>query len=151
MLETLGDAGLPGLFALSFCAATLLPLGSEWLLALLILRGDDPALLVVVATVGNSAGAATTYYIGRWGSRWFMVHVLRSDPAENSRTAMYYHRYGYWSLLFSWVPFIGDPLCLTAGLLRSSPIPTLFLITLGKLGRYLCVAWLTLKATGTGP
>lgn len=143
-----GDAGLGGLFALSFCAATLLPLGSEWLLALLIAHRHDPVVVVGVATVGNSCGAVVTYLFGRWGSDWFVRRLLRIDAVRQARAEARFRRYGRWALLFSWLPVIGDPLCLAAGLLRAPPLSSFFLVVTGKLARYAVVAWLTVQALG---
>ena len=85
MEETRIAHGYPALFLLGFLAATLVPLGSEWLLAALVAKGFDPALLVGVATAGNTLGALTTYAIGLWGGPWLIEHLLRIDAASKQR------------------------------------------------------------------
>ena len=140
------DLGYPGLFALGFLAATILPLGSEWLLAALLLEGADPAICVSVATAGNSLGALTTYAIGVWGGPWLIERVLRIDPVRRARAEQTYARYGIWSLLFSWLPIIGDPLCLVGGLMRVQLPRYVILVTIGKYVRYQAVALLVLTA-----
>ena len=100
MEEWLVSHGLAALFLLSFCAATLLPLGSEWLLATLLLGGSDPGLSVAAATVGNTLGAVTTYAIGLWGGPLFTARLLRIDVAARRRAERLYGRYGFWTLLF---------------------------------------------------
>lgn len=137
------DHGLPALFFLSLLAATLLPVGSEWLLIALILQGVPVSQVVAVATLGNVLGACVTYGIGIWGSGFFMTKLLRVDEKHTARAMELYHRYGTISLLFAWLPFVGDPLCLVAGILRLRPLLFLVLVFIGKLGRYAFVAMLT--------
>ena len=134
------------LFVLSFLASTLLPLGSEWLLILLLTRNHDPAGLVLVAAVGNTLGACTTYLVGFFGSDWLVEKLLRVDREKQHRAEKTYARYGAWSLLFSWVPVVGDPLCLVGGLLKVGFARYVLLVASGKFIRYAVVAWLTLKA-----
>ncbi|OEU75515.1 MAG: hypothetical protein BA864_05765 [Desulfuromonadales bacterium C00003093] len=145
MPELLTDDGLVSLFLLSFCAATLLPLGSEWLLVVLLLDGIDPAAAVATATLGNSLGAGTSYLIGRCGSNWLTDKLLRIDSKQQQRAGDWFNRYGSWSLLLSWMPLIGDPLCLVSGILKTHPLRFTLLVTTGKGLRYLTIAWLTLQ------
>ena len=140
------DLGYPGLFLLAFFAATILPLGSEWLLAALLLKGADPAICVSVATAGNSLGALTTYAIGLWGGPWLIERVLRIDPVRRERAERIYTRYGIWSLLFSWLPIVGDPLCLVGGLMRVRLPRYIILVSIGKYVRYQTVALIVLAA-----
>ena len=138
--------GLPALFLLSFLASTLVPLGSEWLLVVLLLKGADPAAAVTTATVGNWLGACTTWAIGVWGGPFLIRRLLRVSPGDEERAERFYSRYGSWSLLLSWLPVIGDPLCLVGGLLRVDFLRFTLLVFAGKLARYIAVAWLTLGA-----
>lgn len=133
--------GYLALFALSFTAATLLPLGSEWLLAALLLKGGDPFLLVTIATLGNLLGAVSTWLVGRYGGDFLIRRCLRIDAEAQERAEERYARYGVWSLLLSWVPIIGDPLCLIAGIFRVRLTLFIPLVGFGKLGRYLLLAW----------
>lgn len=140
------DFGYPGLFVLAFLAATILPIGSEWMLATLLLVGYDPVLSVSVATIGNSLGALTTYAIGVWGGPWLIANVLRINPTRRQQAERFYARYGIWSLLLSWVPIVGDPLCLVGGLMRVQLVPYSVLVTIGKYVRYQTVAWMVLAS-----
>jgi membrane protein YqaA with SNARE-associated domain len=133
--------GYLALFVLSFTAATLLPLGSEWLLAALLLKGGDPFLLVTTATLGNLLGAVSTWLIGRYGGDFLVRRCLRIDEEAQRRAEERYNRYGIWSLLLSWVPLIGDPLCLIAGIFRVRLTLFIPLVGAGKLGRYCLLAW----------
>ena len=136
--------GLVSLFGLSFLAATLVPLGSEWLLVLLIAQGHPAPATVAVATVGNSLGAMTTYLIGIVGSDYLTRRLLRLSDHDLHRATTVYRRFGVWSLLLSWVPVVGDPLCLVAGALRT-PLPLfLVFVPLGKACRYTALAMIIL-------
>lgn len=135
-----------GLFATAVVAATLLPLQSEAVLSGLILLGNQPAwLLVAVASLGNVLGSVINWTLGRSlerfrDRRWFPI-----GPSALERASRWYRRHGKWSLLLSWLPIVGDPLTLVAGVLKE-PLPTfLLLVTLAKTTRYLVVAGLTLN------
>jgi membrane protein YqaA with SNARE-associated domain len=136
--------GYPALFLVSFLAATIVPLGSEWLLALQTVNGGNPAAMVAVATFGNLLGALTTYWIGLKGGPWLIRNVLRISAEQQGRAERFFSRYGAWSLLFSWLPVIGDPLCLMGGILRVSLARFTLLVAVGKGARYATVVWLTL-------
>lgn len=142
-MDTLiADHPLTALFLLSFLAATLVPLGSEWLLALQVAAGHEPLSAIATATAGNTLGACTTYLIGLYGGVWLIRRFWRVSPQSQQRAERFYQRYGSWSLLLSWVPIIGDPLCLVGGVLRIDFGRFLVLVACGKLGRYAVVGWL---------
>jgi membrane protein YqaA with SNARE-associated domain len=134
-----------GLFLAAFGAASLLPLQSEPVLVALLLLGEQPAwTLVVVASVGNTLGSCINWVLGRMVEQfrdrpWFPV-----KPDALARAEGWYRRWGRWSLLLSWAPFIGDPLTVIAGVLRE-PFPTfLILVAIAKTGRYVVLALVTL-------
>lgn len=134
-----------GLFVAAFSAATLLPMQSEAVLVGLLLATEQPpALLLLVATTGNVLGSTANWLLGRYiehlrHRRWFPV------PEDKlQRTWQAYHRYGRWSLLLSWVPIIGDPLTVIAGVLREPFWSILLIVLMAKAGRYLVLAVLTL-------
>ena len=125
------DLGLWSLFITSFLSATLLPGGSEAFLAGMI--GCHPSLIwpaILSATVGNTAGGMTSYALGR----------LFQKPVE-SRYVRWASRYGALALVMAWAPVIGDALCVAAGWLRLHWGWCLFWMALGKLGRYVGIAW----------
>jgi membrane protein YqaA with SNARE-associated domain len=146
MEEFIVAHGLPALFILSFMAATLLPLGSEWLLITLLIKGLPPGPLVITATLGNALGACTTYAVGVWGGDLLIDRVLRLDRQKVEVARALYVKYGSWSLLCSWLPVIGDPLCFAAGLLRLKFATFAGLVLLGKAARYAAVAGLTIAS-----
>jgi membrane protein YqaA with SNARE-associated domain len=139
------DHGLAGLFFLSFLAATLVPIGSEWLLVTLLFKTFDPITLVFVATVGNFLGACTTYAIGVAGGERLKRKVLRIDSATEERAAKMFRRYGTPSLLLSWLPLVGDALCLAGGIFRVGFGRFSLFVAFGKLLRYAGVAVVTLQ------
>ncbi|WP_303721594.1 YqaA family protein [Malonomonas rubra] len=147
MPELLTEYGLLSLLLLSFCASTLLPLGSEWLLVALLLDGSSPLNTVAVATLGNSLGALSSYLIGRGGSEWLISKLLRIEPSQQQAAGRWFNRYGSWTLLLSWLPVVGDPLCLVSGSLKTPLLHFLLLVTTGKGLRYLSVALLTLQGS----
>ena len=134
-----------GLFLTAFVAATILPMQSEAALVRLLLLDAQPVwLLVTVASMGNVLGSAVNWLLGRFieryrDRRWFPVKQASLD-----RAGAWYRRYGKWSLLLSWMPIIGDPLTVAAGVLRE-PFPTfLLLVATAKIGRYLVLTAVTL-------
>lgn len=126
-----------GLLVAAFLAATLLPAQSEALLAGLVIADRHPVLaLLAVASLGNIAGSASNWLLGRWiehyrDRKWFPV-----TPQALARAEGAYRRWGHWSLLASWVPIIGDPLTLVAGVLREPFWRFLLIVSLAKIARY---------------
>lgn len=137
------------LFLTAFGAATILPGFSEMALATLLLKSpQDWPLLLAVATAGNTLGGIANWLLGRfllhWQDRpWFPVKPRQLDQASRL-----FGKYGYPLLLLSWLPVIGDPITLAAGVLRARFLPALVLILIGKAARYGVLAWATLAAAG---
>lgn len=138
--------GLPALFLLSFLAATILPLGSEWFFVVLLLNGSPLNQTTLVATIGNFLGGFTTYLLGCWGAGFVQEKILRISPKDLARAQTLYGRFGTWSLLFSWLPVIGDPLCFLAGVFKTKPAIFSLLVIMGKGLRYFLLGLVTLKA-----
>lgn len=126
-----------GLFGIAFLSATLLPLGSELVLLGVVLHHPQlNALALAVATCGNALGGMTNWYLGRYllqfqAHKWFPV-----SPVKLEQMHSLFQRYGQLSLLFSWLPAIGDALCLAAGIAKLHWCKALLWITLGKGLRY---------------
>ena len=139
------EYGYIGMFFLSLAASSVLPLGSEWLLAALIIKGLDPVLLTATATCGNYLGAVTTYYIGYFGSDFLTERVLKINAEKRVKVTRLYEKYGKVSLLFSWLPVVGDPLCFVSGMMKYNFLPFSVLVLIGKGGRYAFLAYITLK------
>lgn len=130
-----------GLFAVAFAAATILPAQSEAALAgLLAMDSFSPAMLVVVASLGNVLGSVVNWGLGRGIERFRDEPWFPLRPARLNRATNWYHRYGRWSLLLSWMPIIGDPLTVVAGVLREPLWSLVAIVAVAKLSRYLVVA-----------
>ena len=133
--------GLGSLFVSAFLSATLLPGGSEVVLAYLADAGNhDGLMLLAVASTGNTLGGMTSWLIGR------LIPAGRLQRSELHPAVDRIRKYGRPVLLLSWVPIIGDPLCVAAGWLRVSWQWALLYIALGKTVRYAAVLWLIREA-----
>ncbi|MCQ3000290.1 DedA family protein [Pseudomonas syringae] len=137
-----------GLFLAAFGAATLLPMQSEAVLVGMLLSGHyTVATLLLVATLGNVLGSLLNWILGRSverfrHKRWFPVSEAKLEKAQR-----FYLRYGRWSLLLSWVPIIGDPLTMVAGVMREPLWSFLLIVTFAKGVRYLLLTAATLGWT----
>ncbi|WP_101340957.1 YqaA family protein [Cereibacter azotoformans] len=135
------DLPAAALLALSaFASATLLPGSSEALLLTLLAAGHAAGPLVAAATAGNLAGSLVNWALGRFlirfrDRRWFPVSEAALERAQRG-----YRRWGLWSLLFAWVPVVGDPLTVAAGALKVGFWPFLILVVIGKAARYALLA-----------
>lgn len=132
------------LFGSALVAATVLPMQSEAVLVTLLVKGLHPAtILIIVATAGNVLGSVLNWILGRYLLRFRDRRWFPSSERQLERAQGWYRRYGRWSLLASWVPVIGDPLTLVAGVMREPIVPFLALVTFAKGTRYLVLAALT--------
>ncbi len=134
-----------GLFISALAAATIFPMQSEAVLVGLLVAASHPAsILVIVATIGNVLGAVINWYLGGYllefkERRWFPGSQRELERAQN-----WYRRYGRWSLLGSWLPIVGDPLTVVAGLMREPVISFLVLVTIAKGTRYILLTAVTM-------
>lgn len=142
MVEWVADFGLWGLFGAAFLGATLVPVSSEVAFVAALAGGVLPVPALLVASAGNALGALTNYALG----------VLFADRIERRlegsragrRALAWTRRWGRWSLLGSWLPVVGDPLCLAAGLVR---VPLWFFALVGigtRIARYAVILQLWL-------
>lgn len=130
-----------GLFGIAFLASTVFPAQSEAALGALLLAGEHPAAtLIVVASVGNVLGAVVNWALGRGLERFKDRRWFPAKGAALARAQRWYQRYGKWSLLLSWAPFVGDPLTVIAGVMREPFLVFLALVAIAKVGRYLALA-----------
>ncbi|NKB78214.1 MAG: DedA family protein [Gammaproteobacteria bacterium] len=155
------DTGLLSLFFGSFLASTIIPGGVEGLLYWLVkTREYSFAELLVTATLGNTLGGITTFYMGGllrrgvtrlaensnrqealdppWPSRVVRLFQLKESSVERVR------KWGVPVLFFSWLPVVGDPLCIAAGYLKLPVWSSITFIAVGKFCRYLVLLWVIL-------
>jgi len=131
--------GLPAVFIVATVSATLIPMGSEPVLfAYVSLNPPDYWLAITVATVGNTIGGMINWWLGLLARNTY--ESLKGET--NSRAQAWLEQKGPPMLLLSWLPAIGDPLCLVAGWLRFNWLQCLIYMAIGKLLRYITLTWL---------
>ena len=128
---------------ISFLAATILPFSSEVVLTTMYLSNSfETYFLLIFASIGNIMGSITNWYLGKKISlfqnrKWFPV-----SPDQLERSRKYFQKYGLWSLLLAWVPIIGDPLTLLAGVLKVRFSIFFLLVSISKISRYVFILYL---------
>ena len=131
------------LFAISFLAATILLFSSELSLATLIATSDyDNLLLLTVASFGNILGSLVNWALGSYSRNLTTKKWFPFKETQIERSSKWFRKFGKWSLLFAWVPVVGDPLTLVAGISRVKFIDFIILVAIGKVSRYLIVFYL---------
>jgi membrane protein YqaA with SNARE-associated domain len=131
------------LFFISFLAATILPFSSELTLAGLISTSNyDNLLLLVFASFGNVLGSVFNWGLGFYARNLTIKKWFPFKETQIERSSKWFSKFGKWSLLFAWVPIVGDPLTFVAGLLRVRFLDFIILVAIGKVSRYLIVFYL---------
>ena len=131
------------LFFISFLAATVLPFSSELTLAGLISTSNyDNLLLLVVASFGNVLGSVFNWSLGFYSRNLSTKKWFPFKETQIERSSKWFSKFGKWSLLFAWLPIVGDPLTFVAGLLRVRFLDFIILVAIGKVSRYLVVFYL---------
>lgn len=128
------DWGLFGLFVICFISSTIIPFPSEAAVIYFLTTDESAFLVLTIATLGNSLGGSTNYFLGKFGRKF--------TSKKHPRAERFVQRFGVWSALFAWLPFIGDPLMLVLGFYRTAMSMTFLLMTLGKFLRYLILFFL---------
>ena len=131
------------LFTISFLAATILPFSLELTLGGLIVTSNyDNLLLLIVASFGNVLGSVVNWALGFYSRNLTTKKWFPFKETQLEKSSIYFRKFGKWSLLFAWVPVIGDPLTLVAGLLRIRFLDFIILVVIGKVSRYFVVFYL---------
>jgi membrane protein YqaA with SNARE-associated domain len=131
------------LFFISFLAATILPFSSELTLAGLISTSNyDNLLLLVFASFGNVLGSVFNWGLGFYARNLTIKKWFPFKETQIERSSKWFSKFGKWSLLFAWVPIVGDPLTFVAGLLRVRFLDFIILVAIGKVSRYLIIFYL---------
>ena len=135
--------GYLSLFTISFLAATILPFSSELMLAsMLSIENYNRTLLITFSSLGNILGSVFNWVLGFYfiklqNKKWFPF-----KEKQISKSALWFEKYGKWSLLFVWVPIIGDPLTFVAGTMKTKILTFIILVSFGKIARYLFISLL---------
>jgi len=140
------DPAIWGLFFNSFLAATVLPVGSEPYLAGLILTDYPPIQCLVYASIGNTLGGITSFYFGRLGKWDWIEKYLKIKREKVESFSARVNRFGIWTALLTWLPFIGDPIAVALGFFRVKAIPVFILMFIGKTLRYAGLIYLVLQS-----
>ncbi|WP_420935861.1 YqaA family protein [Alteromonas sp. A081] len=130
------NLGYAGMFVSAFLAATILPFSSEIVITALYSNGLPGWGLLFVASSGNILGALVNYALGFKFGRVVATKILRISEKAFLRASRFFTRWGKWSLLLCWVPIIGDPITLVAGVLRSNFWFFFCVVAMAKTARY---------------
>jgi membrane protein YqaA with SNARE-associated domain len=133
---------LIALFLGALLAATIVPFSSEVMLLAAISAGEVPLIwLIAAAATGNIAGALINWSLGRYLLHWVGHPWFPFNQEQLGKASERFNRYGVWTLLFSFLPIVGDPLTFAAGMLRVGFWPFLILVSIGKTARYAFLGW----------
>lgn len=137
--ELILQYGYAGLFVVSFLAATLIPLGSEVFVTLMIMSGYNLLPVFLVATLGNTLGSVCNYYVGKYGGSFFLSRYIKPDSEKREKAERLYSRWGAPVLFFAWLPVVGDPLTVVAGIFNLNLYRFVLWVASGKAFRYIVV------------
>ena len=128
------------LFVISFLAATILPLSSEITLAgLMVAQSYNNFILLLAASVGNILGSSFNWVLGIYSRKFESKKWFPFNQNQMQRSSKWFLKYGKWSLLFAWLPVVGDPLTFIAGTMQTRFLSFLVLVTIGKVARYIII------------
>tara|TARA_B100000575_G_C22894287_1_gene520231 strand:+ start:208 stop:645 length:438 start_codon:yes stop_codon:yes gene_type:complete len=134
------------LFISSLLSSTILPGHSEiTLTTLILLEKYSQFLLIFFASLGNILGSIINWYLGFYITKFINKSWFPFTKEQLNKVSLWYLKYGKWSLLFSWVPFIGDPLTIVAGMFRVPLVIFIIIVSISKILRYIFVAYIALK------
>tara|TARA_B100001057_G_scaffold106405_1_gene104044 strand:- start:5609 stop:6058 length:450 start_codon:yes stop_codon:yes gene_type:complete len=142
-MESFAEWGYLGLFLASFLAATVIPLGSEIVLSILIANNYDITLSLFIASVGNWLGGLSSYGIGRLGNWTIIERYFRVSKKKIKRLKIKIDNWGSILAFFCWLPVFGDPIAIGLGFFRTNLLMVSFWMLLGKLIRYIIWAVIT--------
>ena len=141
MLDLLVDYGPIGMLIASFIAGSVFPFSSEAVMLAMLAAGVDPWELVITASIGNVAGSMFNYGVGRLGRLDWIEKYLHVKKESLDRAQRFMGGHGAWMGFFSFLPILGSAISILLGLMRANIIITLISIALGKVMRYLIIAW----------
>ena len=141
MLDLLVDYGPIGMLIASFIAGSVFPFSSEAVMLAMLAAGVDPLELVITASIGNVAGSMFNYGVGRLGRLDWIEKYLHVKKESLDRAQRFMGGHGAWMGFFAFLPILGSAISILLGLMRANIIITLISIALGKVMRYLIIAW----------
>ena len=141
MLDGLAELGYIGLFLASFLAATILPFGSEVVFGGVIAAGLNVWTCIIIATIGNSLGGMTCYWMGSFGKVEWVEKYMKIKRSRVEKMQNWLHGKGAAMSFFVFLPGVGDIIAVALGFMRANPWLVLLFMTLGKFGRYVVVGF----------
>jgi membrane protein YqaA with SNARE-associated domain len=145
LLMNLSEYAYLSLFVTSFLASTVLPLGSETLVVVLIRSGFNFFAVVMVSTIGNYLGSCTTYYLGFKGRSDIIEKYFSISEKQLRKADSWFDKYGPFLLLFTWLPLVGDAITASGGMLKLDFRIFSIYVFIGKFLRYFAVSYLALN------
>ena len=142
-MEAFVEWGYLGLFIASFLGATIIPFSSELVFSLLIIKGYDFNLSLLVATTGNWLGGLSSYFLGRLGKWSTLEKYFRLKKEKIVKFKTNIDKWGSLLAFFCWLPVIGDPIAVGLGFFRTNYILVAIWMFLGKFIRYILWALVT--------
>ena len=142
-METFVEWGYIGLFIASFLGATIIPFSSELVLSLLIIKGYDFNLSLLVATTGNWLGGLSSYFLGRLGKWSTLEKYFRLKKEKIVKFKTNIDKWGSLLAFFCWLPIVGDPIAVGLGFFRTNYLLVALWMFMGKLVRYIVWAFVT--------
>ena len=134
------------LFTSSFVSSTVLPGHSELTLtAFIFLNKFSITNLVLIASIGNILGSILNWYLGFYFVKFKQKKWFPISHSQLEKSSLWFTNYGKWTLFLSWVPFIGDPLTVVAGILRIPIITFLIIVSISKILRYVFISLIALN------
>ncbi len=129
------------LFFTAFLSGSILPISSEAVVLLLLSQDYNPLYITLVATVGNSLGGLTAFWLGRLGDLKKINRYLRINETDLNRWVSKVKKYGISAAFFSFLPFIGDIFLVGLGVIKANTLLVIALMTTGKLLRYVILVY----------
>lgn len=143
LLDFINNYGVLSLFITSFIAATIVPASSAAILLAALAAGVPAVPALISCSLGNSLGCAVNYWIGYFIGKPLIPKLKKS---KSGRKALEYStKYGTWSLLISWVPFLGDPLTIAAGIFRVNFLKFSIIVYPLRIAGYIVIAIFFIK------
>ncbi len=136
MMEYLATYSYLGLFLAAFLSATILPFSSEVVLSALLISGLDPVACLIYASIGNTLGGMTCYWIGLFGKIKWMEKYLKIKYEKVEKMQHWMQHKGAVFALFTFLPVVGDVMAVALGFMRSNVWYVLLFMLIGKTLRY---------------
>ncbi|MDO4957630.1 MAG: DedA family protein [Prevotellaceae bacterium] len=141
MLDFLIEYGPWGMLVASFIAGSVFPFSSEAVMLAMLAAGVDPWEMVIFASIGNVAGSMFNYGVGRMGRLDWIEKYLHVKKESLDKAQRFMGGRGAWMGFFTFLPILGSAISILLGLMRANMFITLISITLGKVMRYMILAW----------